>query len=358
MLIKKNTIKKGIIIPFLLVFLMSQNTFAVTKDYAGFKLRLRYQNQSSYILSDTLLYGEEVNHVDKVDGVRVEVNTVGTVPSNTSHIVVTGKLNLVVRCRTMIITGDLDTLANNYCPHNTASSPQVYAVNVNGSSVSFTSASINTYITNWRTYLSNPAVNDLNRTFTFEYSFIINNGIPSTINTLAFFFDYDGSLDNANYDNYTYYFEGDVNNHMIIDYTTDNNTALLQQQIQLQQSILDSLNDLSSSSSVDNSVQNIQNQTSSDIPNATNSQTTSLINTLTSFVGAITAIDTTGNCQLTLPFPNFAGGSFTVNPCNGADKAPTIIQVFSSLFLIGIFVPLAWLLLKMIYNEIRSWTNG
>lgn len=104
--------------------------------------------------------------------------------------------------------------------------------------------------------------------------------------------------------------------------------------------------------------QNISNQSTSDIDGATNQQTTNLIGTISSFVSALSSINTNGSCQLTLPFPSLIGGQQVVNPCNGADKAPAIITAASSLLLITVFVPLAFILVKMIYNEIRSFTNG
>lgn len=103
--------------------------------------------------------------------------------------------------------------------------------------------------------------------------------------------------------------------------------------------------------------ENISNQSTSDISNAENSQTTSLIGVITSFVSAISSVQT-GSCELTLPFPNYLGGDTVVNPCTGKDKAPAIISIASSMLLITIFVPLAFIVLKMIYNEIRSFTNG
>lgn len=103
--------------------------------------------------------------------------------------------------------------------------------------------------------------------------------------------------------------------------------------------------------------QNISNQTSSDIQGAENQQTTNLIGFIGSFVSAIQNVQAS-DCTLTLPFPVFAGGTYTANICDGKQYAPTIISVAGSLLLIGTFVPLAFIVLRMIYNEIRSWTNG
>ena len=103
---------------------------------------------------------------------------------------------------------------------------------------------------------------------------------------------------------------------------------------------------------------NIENQSTSDVSNPTNNQTTSLVGTISSFVSAFSYISPAANCNLTLPFPDFLGGDTTVDICTGADKAPTLIAAGSSLLLIITFIPLAFIMLRMIYNEIRSFTNG
>lgn len=104
-------------------------------------------------------------------------------------------------------------------------------------------------------------------------------------------------------------------------------------------------------------IDNIDNQSTSDIPNSTSQQTSSLIGVISSFISSLSGFSST-NCQLTLPFPSNLGGDTVVNVCSGKEKAPTIVAVGSSLALITVFVPLAFIVLKMIYNEIRSWTNG
>lgn len=356
MSINKSWLKKGIIIPFLLVFLMSQNTFAVTKDYNSFSLRLRYDTGSGYETSYVGGYGVSYMRipVKYLDRVGFAVQNI-TVPPNSNYMAVTAKINLV---------------ATTYGHQNFTKLPYnlndgdifIDAVAINGNYQQFQNSNVTVYVTDWYCDLYNENIWSACRTFTYEVTYVLRN-IPSTINQLGTGIEYTTRLQQDGTYEVGYYFENVDSNRLYADFSNDLNSALLQQQVQQQQLIIESINNLNTTNNnyyeeESESVDNISDQTTSDISNATNSQTTSLINTLTSFVGAITAIDTTGNCQLTLPFPNFAGGSFTVNPCNGADKAPTIIQVFSSLFLIGIFVPLAWLLLKMIYNEIRSWTNG
>lgn len=107
-------------------------------------------------------------------------------------------------------------------------------------------------------------------------------------------------------------------------------------------------------------VDNIEDQTPSDISssgNTENQASTNLIGAFSNFVSALTNIQT-GNCNITLAFPQYAGGSRVVNICQNKDKAGNLISVFSSLTLIVFYIPLAIRLLTMIYNEIRSYTNG
>lgn len=91
--------------------------------------------------------------------------------------------------------------------------------------------------------------------------------------------------------------------------------------------------------------------------NSSNSATTNLVGVLSSFLSAITNFSAT-DCNVTLAFPSYAGGSMTFNVCQYKDKAGSIISVFTSLTLIVFYLPLAIKLLSMIYNEIRSFTNG
>lgn len=106
--------------------------------------------------------------------------------------------------------------------------------------------------------------------------------------------------------------------------------------------------------------ENIENQTPqgmSSSGNTENQASSNLIDLIRSFVSALTTINS-GNCDITLDFPSYAGGSRTVNICQNKDKAGNLISVFSSLTLIVFYIPLAFKLLTMIYNEIRSFTNG
>lgn len=106
-------------------------------------------------------------------------------------------------------------------------------------------------------------------------------------------------------------------------------------------------------------IDNIENQDPSDISTGTPT-TTTLFELLTQFVTNLAYIpDYSSNCNLTLPFPSYAGGNVQVNPCTNKEKLGNdFLQVWSSLTLICFFVPVCWMLLRMIYGEIRSWTNG
>lgn len=88
-----------------------------------------------------------------------------------------------------------------------------------------------------------------------------------------------------------------------------------------------------------------------------NAATSNLIGVISNFISAISDFSG-GNCNLSLAFPSYAGGTLNVNVCQNKDKAGNIIEVFTSLTLIVFYLPLALKLLSMIYNEIRSFTNG
>lgn len=156
---------------------------------------------------------------------------------------------------------------------------------------------------------------------------------------------------NPSYSIYLTIWNADVN--FIV--TEDPNTEILGT---INQGITDINNNLEDQQQQENAaIENIENQDSSDISGAENQATTNLIGVLSSFISAFSGINAT-NCNLTLEFPDFAGGSRVVDICQGKEKAPRIVEIGSSLLLIGIFVPLAYILIKMIYNEIRSFTNG
>ena len=91
--------------------------------------------------------------------------------------------------------------------------------------------------------------------------------------------------------------------------------------------------------------------------NSSNGQTTNLIGVFQNFVSALTNLSAT-NCNVTLAWPSSLGGNMTVNICRNKDYGGNIISVFGSLTLIVFYIPFSLKMLSMIYNEIRSFTNG
>lgn len=169
-----------------------------------------------------------------------------------------------------------------------------------------------------------------------------------------------------------------MNNTSGTECMTVGNWALYRVKGDSSQAIVNAINNNNSSTAINNAkdaivgaieeqqqkeqaaVDNIENQTPQDLSssgNTENQASSNLIDLIRSFVSALTTINT-GNCDITLDFPSYAGGSRTVNICQNKDKAGNLISVFSSLTLIVFYIPLAFKLLTMIYNEIRSFTNG
>lgn len=126
----------------------------------------------------------------------------------------------------------------------------------------------------------------------------------------------------------------------------------LDQLLQSQENVNDFINE------EQESIDNINNQSPSDMGSEVeNQQTTSIINLFGNFLSALSNIQA-GSCVVNLPFPSYAGGTWTMNICQYKDKAGSIISLFGSATLILFYLPVAWRLLSMIYNEIRSFTNG
>ena len=103
--------------------------------------------------------------------------------------------------------------------------------------------------------------------------------------------------------------------------------------------------------------ENISNQSTSDINGAENQATTNLIGVLSNFLTQLQSFSAT-DCNLSLPFPSFIGGTQVVNICQGKDVLGNFITIIGTLAMVTFYIPLALVLLKMIYNEIRSFTNG
>lgn len=102
---------------------------------------------------------------------------------------------------------------------------------------------------------------------------------------------------------------------------------------------------------------NISGQTAGDISDASNNVTTNLLGIIQSFITELGTLQAT-DCNLEMPFPEFMGGTTTVNICQGRDVLGNTVAIISSVALIMFYIPLAFVLIRLIYNEIRSWTNG
>ena len=203
------------------------------------------------------------------------------------------------------------------------------------------------------------------------YGDLVVSGLTANSTISGFYVDI-GSIDYAFMDTnsigHTYVWV--EQNPSAIYFSNDLNNALLNQQVAQNEVMINIQNQMveNQSQMIQNqneyydanydAVDNISEQSTSDIPNSSmTAQTMSLINAIGQFFRTLSSYQAT-SCSLTLPFPNYAGGSTTVDPCSGKEIAPTIVQVASSLLLICTFIPLAFIILRMIYNEIRSWTNG
>lgn len=230
----------------------------------------------------------------------------------------------------------------------------VKACSFNNQLLTLESNNVSTAVTNWWQDFDT-GIWFFSSTLTL-YGDVTFSGIPqNTSGTLVCDVGTDSNSDyfwsNESAGSYIYW----EKNPTVIVFGSNLNDTLLQTQIDQNTTIINQNNEYYSHEY--DATDNISGQSASDIQGATNAQTTSIIGTISSFVSALGSVQA-GSCELTLPFPSFVGGQQVVNPCTGKDKAPTIVQIGSSMLLIVFFVPLAFIVLKMIYNEIRSWTNG
>ena len=111
---------------------------------------------------------------------------------------------------------------------------------------------------------------------------------------------------------------------------------------------------------------NIKNQSTSDIPNSSDNQTTSLIGFLSGFITAITNGVGQGNdCAFRLRSNQLGDGTtinMMVNPCVGRDKftaagGDIFFDTFLPIIAIMFYLPFVIFILRLIYKEIRSFTN-
>lgn len=370
-------VKIGIIIPFLPIFLMSQNTFAasLTALPSGRFYRAWSQNSGNtwqhnanytdWALADLPISALSANATyDRyVKGFRV----VGNPPEASSTYTVNQITEISVIFKQLGTYGDCSG-GNNMSPTLNYASPFIPVLRyISGNSVLETetfnsdnfkcyeeisgngnaifefkfdgfsttdNSPINGIDFRWGDALTTPTVNSpvgiagICKTGTFETNCFLGN----TIQFMGITYKYTLSNDPAI-----------IYQNTIIN---QNNT-----QINQNQQIIDHNN------KEEEAADNIENQSPNDINNASNAATTNLIGILSNFVSQLSSFSAT-NCNVTIPFPVFLGGNKVVNICQNKDKAGDLISIIGSLILIGFYIPLAIVLLKMIYGEIRSFTNG
>ena len=129
-----------------------------------------------------------------------------------------------------------------------------------------------------------------------------------------------------------------------------------------QSGVIDSINNVNNTvnnfyNAESGAANNISNQEPPASGSGQNSTTSSLLDTLGSFLTAITNLSAT-NCNVVLAFPQFAGGSQTVNICQNKEYTGNIVSIAGSIILVLFYLPVAFMLINKIYSEIRSFTNG
>jgi len=335
-----------VVLLFAVLFSVLRSTNVFAANLGTTELTLRYfTNNGSYNTDNQIYFGRQYGRTIVYGAANIYSFYTSQVQTSGNYAVIHFETNLVIS------TDDISTIFGYWSNLNEIDILNVY---VNGTSYAnnIVSGTASTVITDWNTTVN--GVPYYNSTLTVYGDVVVGN-LSSGSNVI--FQVVVGSQNYAFYTNNTdnpdlFYFE---QNPMTIDFTSDINNALLQTQINQNNTIINQNNEYYSKEYEAES--NISNQTTDDISNAENSQTSSIIGTISSFVSALGTVQT-GSCSMTLPFPQFVGGDTVVNPCSGKENAPTLISVASSMFLIGIFVPFAFIVLKMIYNEIRSFTNG
>lgn len=342
----------GLLLVLFTIFTASCVGFSDVNAYtADYGVRVVVDNNGE-CLTDNYTTGHSFNQNFYGCGVRTIVPISGVITPTGNTVVISGKINLVKE-----MNRDYSNFFNRY--------PEIYVsgVGFNGQSLTITqNPQINFWITQWTNNYN--GVDIKMETLTIQYSVIAMGNIKDISSRLQVAFHANTTSDTFDrYGNYVpsrFYFEStDLDmSYIFIDSGGNSDSTIINQNDTMISQNQTIINQNQQYYNKENQAENnISNQSAGDIQGAENQQTTSLIGVISSFIGALSNINT-GSCDLTLPFPEFVGGSKTVTPCNGKQIAPTMVQVVSSLLLIIVFVPLAFIVLRMIYNEIRSWTNG
>lgn len=330
-------------IPFAAVLLMSHNTSAASgsQNYSS------VQGAYGYYIGGN--YGRNVNFsgslplelitgsttTDKnLFGVVVSYNNIGSIITDTDQYhTITWRYNLHASNDNIIWSS------------NESKVPITLSETMGGSTTNFTDKC--NYV------LSN---NDLGVVCSRSYS---QGQKPSLVaitigRTGSFTFGTDTSLGLSYYSNTSPYVGATISiNESVMSWTssgTDNS------------GVIDSVNNVNNTiNNFYNAENDASNNISSQQPPASgsgeNNTTSSLLDTLGSFLTAITNLSAT-NCEVVLAFPAFAGGSRTVNICQNKEYTGNIVSIAGSIILVMFYLPVAFMLINKIYSEIRSFTNG
>lgn len=321
---------------------MSQNTFAASIATSRFDLEYIGSPNGSYTWANGLLYDQSTS----VQYARRYQFTTSNLTPTGNYASIHFETNIVANASNQSY---LNFVNRDYLSVLACSSSAAGSLQIEGSSVS-------TAVTSWTDNQNRPS-----KTLTV-YGDIALGGlsvnqqqqIVCAVGSSSYaFFSTNYSSATANM-----YFE---QNPMTILYTNNQSESLLQSQIYQNEILINQNNQMIQDSQEYydkqyDAIDNIGDQSTSDIEGATNQQTTNLIGILTNFVQTITNIQPSEYCSIWLNFPSFAGGRQYAYLCQG--RQIQIVNIFSSVVLVTFFIPLAYTLLKMIYNEIRSWTNG
>lgn len=342
----------GIFIPFFAIFLMSQNTFAISETYSTANVDFYAGEQ----------YQSTVNLPWNVNPSTHRFFLNNAYFNNTSYsgyklAYINGRMVMEINPKT---TTDFFVCGRDIS-YTWGSSASSYCL---GSMTVTYSDSTSTSQTNIPVYF-----NEIQSPLTYNLFFDFNKELDATktISFIQFRFyattGYDVISRNTNWNNTTLMVLVEGRSSISVYETppsgVDIANDLLQQQVAQNQYQIDK------ETQAEN---NISNQTTDDIDGATNQQTTNIIGIISNFITTISGLDTSRtSCNISLPFPAFAGGQQNVNVCTGKNywtgysiigSGNNFFNIIGRLMLICFFVPICFILLKLIYKEIRSWTNG
>lgn len=333
---------------------MSQNTFAASIGPAEFGLSYRGYNSAQYNWQLGLYAGPNY-YVEGwgLNGVRIQWQSL-TYQGN--HASIHSEIN--------VVSWESGTFQRNQWVNLPYQS--VYVCSNSAGTVKIEQSNVNTAITNW-TGPDGSARSTLTLYVDIALSGLgmgDSGSLSCLVGSQSYAFASNTSATNSRY--YverapsTIDFSNNINDVLLQTQINQNNSMIYNQNMMIDQNKQINTNIVEGFDQLHNDQQNasdnIGGQDSGDIDGATNQQTTTLLDIITGFLSSITNISQASNCRITLPFPDFAGGNQTADLCQYRDTR--IINIFTSVTLVSVFIPLAWILLRLIYNEIRSWTNG